>query len=186
MRCTGGSVSSKCCPLSRPRPPFVLDGQHLKEAGRLAYEAAGFLRFLREFRAGTSRPIVVVGNDRYGRQWAVEPFVDMLRDDFIVRYDRVPSHMTMRLGVPSARLHERSFDGFGGWSSNAFPREFVESMGETMPHIVIADGKSAGSTTGLMRLSRGQMKYANWFVVFNDVRAEGDRSRYPGRLRHLS
>ena len=46
---------------------------HLLEIRRAGYEAAGFLRFLRRFRAGTSRPIVVVGNNRYGRQWVVEP-----------------------------------------------------------------------------------------------------------------
>ena len=46
---------------------------HLLEIRRAGYEAAGFLRFLRRFRAGTSRPIVVVGNNRYGRQWIVEP-----------------------------------------------------------------------------------------------------------------
>ena len=155
---------------------FTLEGRHLRQADRLTYETAGFLRFLRELRASTSGPIVVVGNDRYGRQWAVEPIADLLRDGFSVRYDRVPSHMSMRLRVASARLHEGSVDA-GAWASNAFPREFVEEIGETMPHIVIADGMSPGERDG-MRVSRGQKNYANWVVAFNHVRAEGDGSKY--------
>ena len=147
---------------------------HLPEIRRVAYEAAGFLRFLRRFRAGTSRPIVVVGNNRYGRQWIVEPLEEFLRDGFTLRYDGVPSHMSTRLSVASARNFEQSADNTGPWTSDAFPMEFVREMDRDMPHIVVADAKSTHRFEGSMMLSRAAKTYANWVAAFNYVRAEGD------------
>ena len=94
---------------------------HLLEIRRAGYEAAGFLRFLRRFRAGTSRSIVVVGNNRYGRQWVVEPLEGLLGDGFTLRYDGVPSHMSTRLSVASARNFEQSADNTGPWTGRRLP-----------------------------------------------------------------
>ena len=147
-------------------PPIIADEphlskQHLAEVGRTAYEAAGFLKFLRGFRARTSRHIVVVGNDRYGRQWVVEPIEVYLKEGFTLRYDRVRSGTSTRLSVPSA-----------------FPREFVKEISEQMPHIVIVDASHAPPGNDVMQLSRGLRGYAHWFAVFNDLRAEGNLARY--------
>lgn len=155
-----------------------LCGQHLHEAGRIAYEAVLFLRFLMRFREGTSRPIVVVGNNRYGRQWIVEPLEEFLVDGFTLRYDGVPSHTSMRLTVPWARNFELSADNTGPWTPDAFPMEFVRQMDLDMPHIVVADGKSPQGYDGSVMLSRAAKIYANWVVAFNDVRAAGRRSVY--------
>ena len=65
---------------------FVLDGQNLIEARRVAYEAYTLLGFLRKFREGTTRPILIIGNDRYGRQWGIEPLEEYLKDDFSIVY----------------------------------------------------------------------------------------------------
>ena len=138
-----------------------LSKQHLAEVGRTAYEAAGFLKFLRGFRARTSRHIVVVGNDRYGRQWVVEPIEAYLKEGFTLRYDRVRSGTSTRLSVPAA-----------------FPREFVKEISEQMPHIVIVDASHAPPGNDAMQLSRGLRGYAHWFAVFNDLRAEGNLARY--------
>ena len=147
-------------------PPVAADEphlgeQHLAEVGRTAYEAVAFLKFLRGFRARTSRHIVVVGNDRYGRQWVVEPIEAYLKGGFTLRYDRVRSGTSTRLGVPPA-----------------FPREFVKEISERMPHIVIVDASHAPPSNDVMQLSRGLRGYAHWFAVFNDLRAEGDVTRY--------
>ena len=131
-------------------------------------------------RAGTSRPIVVVGNNRYGRQWVVEPLEDLLGDGFTLRYDGVPSHTSMRLTVAWARNFEQSADNTGPWTPDAFPMEFVREMDRDMPHIVVADGKSVHGYAGDMMLSRASKIYANWVAAFNDVRAEGRRSAYEG------
>ena len=138
-----------------------LSEQHLAEVGRTAYEATEFLKFLRGFRARTSRHIVVVGNDRYGRQWVVEPIEAYLKEGFTLRYDRVRSGTSTRLSVPAA-----------------FPREFVKEIGEGMPHIVIVDASHAPPNNDVMQLSRGLRGYAHWFAVFNDLRAEGNVARY--------
>ena len=162
---------------------FVLDGQHLVEVRRIAGEAAGFLNLLREFRARTSRPIVVVGNDRYGRQWIVEPLEDYLRDGFILRYFRNPSHKSMRLTV----RHQ-----LYGHIRMGFTRDFVLELGELEPHVVIADSCSPRGGGELMCFSRGTRDFVNWFMAFNDVRAGGDSARYeaesslpPGHLTEL-
>ena len=138
-----------------------LSEQHLAEVGRTAYEAVEFLKFLRGFRARTSKDIVVVGNDRYGRQWVVEPIEAYLKEGFTLRYDRVRSGTSTRLSVPPA-----------------FPREFVKEISERMPHIVIVDASHAPPDNDVMQLSRGLRSYAHWFAVFNDLRAEGDITRY--------
>ncbi len=147
-------------------PPVTADEpqlseQHHAEVGRTAYEAVEFLKFLRGFRARTTRHIVVVGNDRYGRQWVVEPLEAYLKEGFTLRYDRVRSGTSTRLSVPSA-----------------FPREFVKEIGERMPHIVIVDASHAPPSNDVMQLSRGLRSYVHWFAVFNDLRAEGDLARY--------
>ena len=139
----------------------LLSEQHLAEVGRTAYEATEFLKFLRGFRACTSRHIVVVGNDRYGRQWVVEPIEAYLKEGFTLRYDRVRSGTSTRLSVPAA-----------------FPREFVREIGEGMPHIVIVDASHAPPNNDVMQLSRGLRGYGHWFAVFNDLRAEGNVARY--------
>ena len=141
------------------QPP--LDEQHLAEVGRTAYEAVEFLKFLRGFRGRTSRHIVVVGNDRYGRQWVVEPIEAYLKEGFTLRYDRVRSGTSTRLSVPSA-----------------FPREFVKEINEQMPHIVIVDASHAPPSNDVIQLSRGLRGYAHWFAVFNNLRAEGNLARY--------
>ncbi len=148
---------------------FELDGQHLVEVRRVAYEAVGFLRFLREFRARTSRRIAVIGNDRYGRQWVVEPQEDYLHDGFTLHYFRNPSHMSMRLKV----RHELFYNIRMG-----FTRDFVKDLNQHMPHVVIADSCSPRGGDQIMQLSRGCRDYVNWFMVFNDIRAQSDGSRY--------
>ena len=151
----------------------------LAEAKRAAYEAWGLLKFLRELKAASNRPIVVVGNDRYGRQWVVEPIHGLLRDGFAVRYDRVSSHMSMRLTVASARFGEASGENDGRpWSPNAFPMEFVREISEHMPHIVVVDGTVPVDGPQMMRFPRSMDGYVNWFVAFNDIRAGGDLERY--------
>ena len=156
-----------------------LSEQHLAQAKRYGYQAACFLQFLRHFRDRTSRPIVVVGNDRYGRQWVVEPLQDYLKDDFTLRYDRVRSHSSFRLRVP----HEVESKARAG-----FPQDFVRELSEEMPHVVIVDARNPVRGPGMMKMSRGARDYVNWFMVFNDIRAEGDISKYEhdGAVPHLS
>ena len=156
-----------------------LSEEHLAQAKRYGYQAACFLQFLRHFKARTPKPIVVVGNDRYGRQWVVEPLQDYLKGDFTLRYDRVRSHSSFRLRVP----HEVESKARAG-----FPQDFVRELNETMPHVVVVDARNPVRGPGMMKMSRGARDYVNWFMVFNDIRAEGDISKYvhDGAVPHLS
>ncbi len=146
-----------------------LTDEHLLEVKRVAHEAVGFLEFVREFKTTTSRPIVIVGNDKaqvagggYGRQWVVEPLEEYLTGDFEVVYNRVPSHGSMRLVVPAA-----------------FPKDSVRKFSGEMPHLVIVDGASSSRVTGLVRFSKAIRGYANWFALFNELRSDGG-GREPG------
>ena len=163
---------------SAPGAPLTVAPEHALQARRTAYEAAGLLSILRHFRARSDRRIVVVGNNRYGRQWAVEPLEDYLKDGFSLRYDRVPSHLSMRLTVPYARQRERDMDEIGAWTPDAMPREFARELAATMPHVVIVDGMSPKPQIDVMLLSRATKIYAHWFMAFNDVRAQGELSSY--------
>ena len=165
--------------LPPPRQETVeLTEQHLAQAKRYGYQAACFLQFLRHFKDNTLRSIVVVGNDRYGRQWVVEPLQNYLKGDFTLRYDRVRSHTSFRLRVP----HEVESKARAG-----FPQDFVRELSEEMPHVVIVDARNPVREPGMMKMSRGARDYVNWFMVFNDIRAEGNMSKYAheGGVPHL-
>ena len=148
---------------------FQLTREDLIETKRAAYEAKLLLDFLRRCSAQTDRPIVVVGNERYGRQWVVEPLEAHLKGKFEVRYDRVPSHGSMRLTVP--HYLER-------FQRNGFPPEFMRQLSERMPHVVIVDECSPRRTEHFTKYPRGVRDLVNWFMVFNDIRAEGNSSLY--------
>ena len=157
---------------------LVLDGQNLIEARRVAYEAYTLLGFLKKFREGTSRPILIIGNDRYGRQWGIEPLEEYLKEDFTIVYPRVPSHRSTRLTVPNMILKT---------GVRAGPdRGTIRFLSTDMPHVIVVDARNVGHGKDrlMMRMSRGARDYANWFIAFNDLRAEGDVSKYKHKMPH--
>lgn len=149
--------------------PAVLTDEDLRETRRAAYEVVELLKYLRKFKAGTSRPVVVFGNERYGRDWVVQPLEPYLRDDFDVRYWRVQSHSSMRLTVPH---------WVGRWNRSGFPPEFWVEMSKTQPHIVVVDECSPRRTEDYSKYARGVRDLVNWFMVFNDIRAQREDSAY--------
>lgn len=148
---------------------YELSERDRREAKRAAYEAKLFYDFLLQFRARTERKIVVVGNERYGRQWVVEPLQAYLQGEFEIRYFRAPSHGSMRLTVP--HYTER-------FQHNGFTPEFAEQLSREMPHVVIVDECSPRQTERYSKFARGVRDLVNWFMVFNDLRAQGDGSKY--------
>ena len=149
--------------------PAELTEEDVRESRRAAYEAVCLLRFLRRFKAGTTRPVVVFGNERYGRDWVVQPLARHLKDDFDIRYWRVQSHHSMRLTVPHWE---------GRWNRSGFPPEFWVELSESQPHVVVVDECSPRRTEHYSKLARGVRDILNWFMVFNDIRADGDGSVY--------
>ena len=148
---------------------YVLSERDRREAKRAAFEANLFYEFLMEFKGQTEREIVVVGNERYGRQWVVEPLEEYLEGEFEIRYFRTPSHGSMRLTVP--HYLER-------FQHNGFTPEFAVQLSRQMPHVVIVDECSPRQTETYSKFARGVRDLVNWFMVFNDLRAEGDGSKY--------
>ena len=146
-----------------------LPEQEVIEARRAAFEAKGLLDFLREFRSHTDRPITVLGNERFGRLFVVEPLEPFLRGHFDVLYERVPSHGSMRLTVP------HYLDRF---QRNGFAPEFMKYLSTHMPHVVLVDVCSPRATENYTKIARGIRDLVNWFMVFNHIRAQGDRTLY--------
>ena len=146
-----------------------LSEQDVLEARRAAFEAKGLLDFLRQFHSHTDRPITVLGNERFGRLFVVEPLEPFLRGHFDVHYERVPSHGSMRLTVP------HYLDRF---QRNGFAPEFMQYLSTHMPHVVLVDVCSPRATENYTKIARGIRDLVNWFMVFNHIRAQGDRSRY--------
>ena len=112
--------------------------------------------------------MVVLGNDRYGRIFVVEPLEPYL-DGFDIHYERVPSHGSMRLTVP---YHIDRF-----WR-NGFAPDFVRRLSAEAPHLVLVDVCSPRATEDYTKIPRGLRDLVNWFMVFNHLRTGGDRSRY--------
>ena len=149
---------------------FILDTYQQKQAKRAAFEAACLYNFIITFIKNTSKPVVVVGNDRYGRQWVVEPMQELLEHlDLEIRYDRVQSHKSYRLSVPHSI--ERNI-------REGFPLSFVKKLDSQAPHVIIVDACSPDRDAGMMRFSRASRDYVNWFMVFNDLKAGGEVSQY--------
>jgi hypothetical protein len=143
--------------------PCRLDERQHAEAQRAAFEAAGLLDFLKDFRSRTARQILVIGNDRFGRQWFVEPIEEYLRDGFWVEYHRVRSGTSTRMSIPSP-----------------LPQATVARLNREMPHVVVVDGCHAPARNDVIPLSRGLRAYGHWFVVFNDLRCAGETAKYRG------
>ena len=140
-----------------------LDERQGAEVKRAAFEAAGLVNFLQDFRSQTPREILVIGNDRFGRQWFVEPIEEYLQDGFSVEYHRVRSGTSTRMSVPSP-----------------FPKSTVARLSREMPHVVVVDGCHAPARNDVVPLSRGLRAFGHWFVVFNDLRCEGDVRKLGG------
>ncbi len=153
---------------------LALTVHELTEADRAAYEAAGFLRFITEFRAATDRPIVIIGNTRYGELFVVKPLEEWLDriKGLTVRYFRVSSGETTEFTIPHPSPTE-IWDGF------------ARRISVEMPHIVIVDGAEQPNYGGGFRFSRATLGYANWVVAFNHIKAAGnvrdyaDKSSFP-------
>ena len=168
------SLFNKLAPLPPQEKDLVcaLSDEDAHEVKRAALEAVGLFEFLREFRANTSRPITVFGNDRYGRIYLVEPLEPYLGDQFEVLYERVPSHGSMRLTVPdyAERFHR-----------SGFAPQVIERISAQMPHMVLVDVCSPRATESYTKMPRGLRDLVNWFMVFNHIRSGGDRSSYENK-----
>jgi len=137
-------------------------------AFRCAYEAMCFLSFLETFKRHTNRDIIIVGNERYGRQWVIELIESYLTDWATVKYQYIRSGASMRMTVP-----------------HIFSTDFVSKLSHDMPHIIVVDGanrpisnpysqssqKNVFLGDDFMRTSRAMRSVANWFAAFNYVRS---------------
>jgi len=152
-----------------------LTNTHKEHAERVAHEAVYFLQYLYKIRSLTKREIVVIGNDRYGRQWIVEPLEEHLpASDFSISYFRAPSHMSMRLKVRNKLPNHVQL---------GFSKNFITNLNKNMPHLIIADSASAGRNINQIKYSRAARDYVNWIAAFNHIRSEQNASKYVNKMQ---
>ncbi|MBK50450.1 MAG: hypothetical protein FI718_07440 [SAR202 cluster bacterium] len=152
-----------------------LTDKHKNHAERVAHEAVYLLQYLHKIRRLTQRKIVVVGNDRYGRQWIVEPLQEHLSpSDFSINYFRTPSHMSMRLKVRN-KLPSHAQLGFS--------KQFIVKLSTEMPHLIIVDSASTGINVNEIKYSRATRDYVNWIAAFNHIRSEKVVSQYRNKMQ---
>ena len=155
-------------PISKKSKSVEITEIQKNNAFRCAYEAMCFLSFLEKFKSHTSRDIVIIGNERYGRQWVIELIEPYITDWATVKYQYIRSGASMRMTVP-----------------HIFPTEFVSKLNHDMPHIIVVDGanrpisnpysqssqKNVFMGDDFMRTSRAMRSVANWFAAFNYARS---------------
>jgi hypothetical protein len=63
-------------------------------------------------------------------------------------------------------------------------RGSIRYLSTEMPHVIVVDARNVGHGKHrlMMRMSRGARDHANWFIAFNDLRAEGDGSKYEHKM----
>jgi len=154
---------------------FSLTKPHKQHAKRVAHEAVFLLKYLHKIRGLTTREIVIIGNDRYGRQWIMEPLEQHLpAKDFSIRYFRAPSHMSMRLTVRNKLPNHVQL---------GFSKDFIVNLNKNMPHLVIADSASAGRALNQIKYSRATRDYVNWVAAFNHIRSKQIASKYVSKMQ---
>ena len=147
----------------------VLTSEELNNAGRAGYDAAGFVRFARQFSEHMSlfqprRGLLIIGNNRYGQLFVVEPVEDILKaEGYRVTYQRVGSG---------------EIEGDAYTIPHPFSDVFIQEIAKKMPHIIIVDGATPPNDATKSRFSSATLGYANFFAVFNHVRTDGDVEQY--------
>ncbi len=128
-----------------------LDLHEKMEAEAAAYEAAVFYWFVRE-RVEKGRKVTVVGNQRYGDYFVVNPLRSHLEE----------------IGVTLSSYKVGS-SGASQWSvEKIFPPSFLDFMIKTHSDVVIVDGTpNITGAGGSPRLPSALYGYHNWFQAYN-------------------
>ncbi|MBI3093189.1 MAG: hypothetical protein HYZ02_03070, partial [Candidatus Levybacteria bacterium] len=122
------------------------------EAEAAAFEAARLFWFIKE-RLDRGRKVHVVGNERYGSAFVVNPLRRHLEDVGVnISFYRIPS--------TSVSKDQASEKIFSYWFTN----ELIQNR----PDVIIIDGtRTPYDEKGLPRLPRAMVGYLNWFIAFN-------------------
>jgi len=122
------------------------------EAEAAALEAANLYWFIRA-RVERGRKMTVVGNQRYGDYFVMEPLRSELQD----------------LGVSLSSFKIGSSGSNEANLPDIFPQYFIEYLAQEKPDIVIIDGTSRFKDGKVPRLPSSFYGYLNWFKLYNQI-----------------
>lgn len=131
--------------------PIVLTDTDRMEARAAAIEASRVFWVVKE-RIDAGRKVLVVGNERYGKNFVVDPITADLEE----------------IGARVASSYIRSADGYKQYI-RVFNQETLKYVASEQPDIVVVDG-TATPTTGneKARYSRAMQGFYNWVNIFNE------------------
>lgn len=130
-----------------------LNKQEMIEANSAAFEAALLYHHVREL-VDLGRKVTVVGNQRYGDYFCLDPLRPFLQELGI---------KTLSYKVSSSQTKPDDF-------KDVFPVSFIKSLIEDKPDAIIVDGTgNLFDEQGNVRLTRALGGYLNWFHAFNDA-----------------
>lgn len=132
----------------------TLDLNDSMEARAAALEAARVFWIVKE-RVDAGRSVLVVGNERYGKLFVVDPLKIELDS----------------LGVKTVSSYLRSGTGDKEYDKT-FDEETLEYIAHEQPDIIVVDGTSSLGNQERARYSRAMRGFYNWSRVFN-AGAEG-------------
>lgn len=126
------------------------------EAEITAFEAAQTYWFLRS-RQESGRPVEVIGNQRYGKLFVIEP-LEKLLEEVGISYNYPYIRSTSAL---STDIHE------------VFEDQFVKKIITNSPDIVIVDGTARSFYQGYTRYPKSMYAFLNWFLAFDETLGTG-------------
>lgn len=128
------------------------------EAEAAALEAANIYWLVRE-RVESGRKVTVVGNQRYGDYFVMEPLRTELQE----------------LGVTLSSFKIGSSGSHPANLPDIFPSYFIEYLAEEKPDVIIIDGTARFKENNVPRLPASFYGYLNWFELYNQ-QATGEAS----------
>lgn len=136
------------------------------EAEITAFEAAQTYWFLRS-RQESGRPVEVIGNQRYGKLFVIEPLEQLLKE----------------VGISYTYPYIRSTSALSTDIQEVFEDQFVKKIITNSPDIVIVDGATRSFYQGYTRYPKSMYAFLNWFLAFDENLGDGLHSIAVHRTR---
>ncbi len=138
------------------------------EAEAAPYEAAQFYHFIKG-RADQGRKMVVIGNQRYGDFFVVDPLRRELEDLGVkISFNRVPSTGTSQKTV----------------KSDLFSDAAIQNIIKDSPDIVVVDGTARSYKEYIRRFPSAMYGYLNWFLAYNAAQGK-EGQKHTGQYNEL-
>lgn len=127
-----------------------------READTAAYEAAKLYWVIKE-RIDRGKKMIVIGNQRYGDLFIVQPLERWLQEFNLLERKIAYVHSGGGAGAAPKLFSEEGTEAF------------IQSLISVGPDVLVADGTSTIGSDDLPRMPSALLGYLNWFLAFNEA-----------------